>query len=243
MMASSTKNETNIESESYSRRAVEARPSKSALNGLILEYLITEGYPCAAARFSKEANLKPHQPDNEIRARYEIQHSVHTGDIQHALNLINDLDPEMLDREPSLHSDLLRLQLIELIRKYNSQPGGDISLALNFASQHLAPRASTNESFLGDLEKTMALLVFPPEQLEPQLASLLEPSLRRAVAEKVNTSILQRQKYRKEAAIRSLVRLRAWAEDTAITQNINIRPEMKFDFIKQETTDPGPMVT
>lgn len=61
----------------------------------------------------------------------------------------------------------------------------------------------------------MALLIFPPENLAPPLAALLDPSLRRSVANKVNEAILANQGARREARIRNLVRLRAWAENEA----------------------------
>lgn len=61
----------------------------------------------------------------------------------------------------------------------------------------------------------MALLVFDKDSLEPQLAALLHPDLRRSVADRVNKAILASQNQRRDAAIRSLVRLRAWAENTA----------------------------
>lgn len=61
----------------------------------------------------------------------------------------------------------------------------------------------------------MALLLFPPETLEPQLAALLNPDLRRDAADKVNRAILERLSTRREAAIRHLVKMRAWAENTA----------------------------
>jgi hypothetical protein len=53
-------------------------------------------------------------------------------------------------------------------------PGGDIRPALKFATEQLGPRAPTNRKFLGDLEKTMALLMFPSDSLEPELAALLK---------------------------------------------------------------------
>jgi hypothetical protein len=60
----------------------------------------------------------------------------------------------------------------------------------------------------------MALLIFPPDNLEPQLAALLQPDLRKSVADRVNKAILASQGQRRDAAIRNLVRLRAWAEDS-----------------------------
>ena len=91
----------------------------------------------------------------------------------------------------------------------------DLSAAIEFATTHLAPRAPTDPAFLNDLEKTMALLIFPPENLGPQLAELIDPSLRKQVANRVNEAILHSQGAKREARLRSLIRLRAWSENKA----------------------------
>ena len=122
---------------------------------------------------------------------------------------------QILDSDPSLHFALLRLQLVELIRSCTAHSNGDITPALDFATTKLAPRAPTNPEFLEDLERTMALLIFPPDNLAPPLAEILNPSLRKTVANKVNEAILSSQGARREARIRNLVRLRTWAEQKA----------------------------
>jgi glucose-induced degradation protein 8 len=109
----------------------------------------------------------------------------------------------------------LRLQLVELIRRCTSTPDADITPALEFATSQLAPRAPTNPQFLEDLERTLALLIFPSENLAPSLAPLLHPNLRKDIATKVNEAILKNQGARKEARLRNLVKLRAWAEQKA----------------------------
>ena len=120
---------------------------------------------------------------------------------------------KILDCEPGLHFALLRLQLIELIRASNAtQDHEDIVKVLDFASTHLAPRAPTNPQFKKDLEKAMSLLVYPTENLSPPLAALLDPQLRQEVANKVNEAILKSQGARREAQIKGLIKLRAWAE-------------------------------
>jgi glucose-induced degradation protein 8 len=116
-----------------------------------------------------------------------------------------------LDKDPQLHFSLLRLQLVELIRSNHEDP----SPALEFATAQLGPRAPTNKEFLHDLEQTMSLLFFSPDKLPAELKYLLEPGLRRNVADEVNKAILQHQRRRREAAIRQLVKMRAWAENTA----------------------------
>jgi len=122
---------------------------------------------------------------------------------------------KILDRDHPLHFSLLRLQLVELIRASYATPENDIAAALAFASSHLGPRAAANPAFLEDLERTMTLLVFPHDNLEPQLAEILHPNLRRQVADNVNKAILAGQSERRDAAIRQLVKMRAWAENTA----------------------------
>lgn len=214
-MASSTASTATPLRHNFERRAEDVKPLKSDINALIFDYLTTEGYPSAAAKFSKEANLRPQQEEESLIARRQIIQSIHSGKIQEAIESLNELEPQVLDSNPSLHFALLRLQLVELIRTCNATPGGDITPALNFATTQLAPRAPTNKEFMEDLERTMALLVFPSDSLEPPLAALLQPTLRRQVADRVNKAILSSQNIRRDAAIRGLVRLRAWAEDTA----------------------------
>ncbi|KAH0558974.1 hypothetical protein GP486_004407 [Trichoglossum hirsutum] len=230
---------------SFERRVDDIRISKADINAVILDYLINEGYPSAAKKFAAEANIQPAVDIQSIQERVEIRSAIHRGDIQTAIENINELNPQtsvlsmskpgifflvtstldilaliivplkILDSNPTLHFALLRLQLVELIRECTSVPNGDITPALNFATTQLAPRAPTNPEFLEDLERTMALLIFPPDNLVPPLASLLDPSLRQIVANKVNEAILVSQGARKEPKMRDLVRLRAWAEQKA----------------------------
>ncbi len=54
-----------------------------------------EGYPQAAANFSKEANLQPQQENYSIQERQQIQNSIHMGHIEDAINALNELDPEV----------------------------------------------------------------------------------------------------------------------------------------------------
>jgi hypothetical protein len=67
----------------------------SDINALILDYLTTEGYPSAAAKFSKEANLRPQQAEESVQARRQIQHSIHSGRIQDAIEALNELEPQV----------------------------------------------------------------------------------------------------------------------------------------------------
>ncbi|CEJ61778.1 Putative CTLH domain-containing protein [Penicillium brasilianum] len=199
----------------FERKVDEVKPSKTDINYLVMDYLITNGYPAAASKFAVEANIQLRTDLESIQERVEIRTFIHSGNIRAAIEKINELNPQILDENPALHFALLRLQLVELIRTCTSTPDGDISPALEFATTQLAPRAPTNPQFLEDLERTLALLIFPTDNLSPSLASLLDPSLRKDIAQRVNEAILQNQGSRKEARLRNLVKLRAFAEHKA----------------------------
>ncbi|KAG5984086.1 hypothetical protein E4U55_006118 [Claviceps digitariae] len=225
-MTTSLSSTTMSSRQAFESRVEEIKPPKSEINALILDYLTMEGYPNAAARFSREANLQLHQDGLCIHARQVIQNHILKGDIQAGIEALNDFDPEILDEDKALHFSLLRLQLVELIRSCNDT--GDIAPALKFATEQLGPRAPTNPRFLEDLERTMALLLFPASGLEPQLAALLDPELRRTAADSVNKAILEKLSTRREAAIRHLVKLRAWAENTARIKSVSLPDKLEI---------------
>jgi ribosomal protein S8 len=93
-MNSSTSTATPIK-HAFDRRVEKVKSPKSEINAMILDYLTMEGYPNAAANFSKEANLQPLQENAAIQARQEIQNCIHSGNIQSAIETLNELDPEV----------------------------------------------------------------------------------------------------------------------------------------------------
>jgi len=217
----------------FQKKVDDVKPSKTDINFVIMDYLVSEGYPRAAEKFAKEANIHLPLEEESILARVEIRRAIHAGDIDTAITKINDLNPQILDTDPALHFALLRLQLIELIRACTSSATSDmtpaITPALNFASAQLAPRAATNPDFLKDLELTMSLLIFlpaPPGELQKELKELLEPSLRRNVASKVNEAILTSMGASGESRMRRLVRLRQWAETKARAAGKDVPPNL-----------------
>lgn len=74
----------------------------------------------------------------------------------------------------------------------------------------------------------MTLLIVLPATgtVQKELADLLEPSLRRKVASKVNEAILVSTGARGESRMRMLVRLRHWAEMKARAAQKDIPPEL-----------------
>ena len=144
---------------------------------------------------------------------------------------------QILDTNQPLHFRLRRLQLIEMIRTYLSNPTKEnTERALEFANQDLAPFAPTNPEFLLGLQ---LFILTPPSTTTNNttgtsttstpthpLSQLLEPAQRRIVAEEVNQAILESQGSRREARLYQLVKTRQWAEKQAREKKIDLPPTL-----------------
>lgn len=60
-----------------------------------MDYLITNGYPAAAKKFSVEANIQPRADIESIQERVDIRTAIHSGNIQVAIEKINELNPQV----------------------------------------------------------------------------------------------------------------------------------------------------
>jgi hypothetical protein len=114
---------------------------------------------------------------------------------------------QILDTNPSLFFHLQQQKLIELIRS------GQITEALQFAQDELAPRGEESPQFLFELEKTMALLAFDSVATMPSgVSELLSPAQRMKTAGEVNAAILGHLGQGREAKMVGLLKLLCWGE-------------------------------
>lgn len=96
------------------------------------------------------------------------------------------------------------------------EPGeASIVPPVNFAMEHLSARAAEDDQLRHDLEQTMCLAVFRPDQLIPPLLALLDHQMRRDMAKRVNEAMLNSTGERTKAKLFDLVKLRAWSEEKA----------------------------
>lgn len=65
-----------------------------------MDYLVSQGYPDAAAKFAKEANVGPKSDVDTIKERVEIRNMIYEEEIEKAIEKINDLDSEVSDDIP-----------------------------------------------------------------------------------------------------------------------------------------------
>jgi hypothetical protein len=74
-----------------------------------MDYLVSEGYPRAAEKFAKEANIQLPLEEESIQSRVEIRQAIDVGDIDIAITKINDLNPQVCGMSSLRHSFLAGL--------------------------------------------------------------------------------------------------------------------------------------
>lgn len=67
----------------------------SDINWVIMDYLVSEGYPGAAEKFAQETNLCQPADIEGIRDRVKVRNAIHAGRVDEAVGLINEMDPEV----------------------------------------------------------------------------------------------------------------------------------------------------
>lgn len=75
----------------------------SDINMVIMDYLISEGYPGAAEKFAEETNVAQEEAIDidAIKERVKIRDAIYSGNMQEAIVLLNELNPEVC---PSYHT-------------------------------------------------------------------------------------------------------------------------------------------
>mmetsp|Transcript_67369 Transcript_67369/g.140371 ORF Transcript_67369/g.140371 Transcript_67369/m.140371 type:complete len:279 (+) Transcript_67369:98-934(+) len=211
-----------IELDEWNRRLARAKVSKEDLDRLVMNFLIIEGYKDTAENFSREATIDPGVDLSAISDRMQIRAALHSGDVDTAIERVNDLNPEILETNTGLLFHLQQQRLIEMIRQ------GQVKEALEFVQDELPSLCEENSAFLGELESTLALLAFetipcdgiPPAVSDPdvpipppELLELLEPLHRHKTASELNAAILASQAQEKESKLPMLLKMLVWAQD------------------------------
>uniref|UniRef100_A0A7N0TJG4 CTLH domain-containing protein n=1 Tax=Kalanchoe fedtschenkoi TaxID=63787 RepID=A0A7N0TJG4_KALFE len=193
-----------ITKEEWEKKLAEIKIRKEDMNKLVMNYFVTEGYVDAAEKFRLESGTE--QIDlATITDRMLVKKAVMEGNVQEAIEKVNDLNPEILDTNPQLFFHLQQQRLIELIRQK------DFVKALEFAQEELAPRGEENPNFLDELEKTVSLLAFD-DTFNCPVKELMDPAHRNKTASEVNAAILTSQNHEKDPKLPTVLKMLVWAQ-------------------------------
>ncbi|KAK3248167.1 Glucose-induced degradation complex subunit [Cymbomonas tetramitiformis] len=195
-----------INKEEWEKKLSTIKIRKEDMNKLVMNFLVTEGFVEAAETFQKESGTSPGVDLSSVNDRMAIRKAVQSGQVEDAIEKVNDLNPEILEDRAQLFFHLQQQRLIELIR------AGNVEEALEFAQEYLAPRGEENAAFLEELERTVALLAFEDTANSP-VSELLEASQRQKTASELNAAILSSQCQEKESRLPNLLKMMLWAQN------------------------------
>ncbi|CAH9112024.1 unnamed protein product [Cuscuta europaea] len=195
-----------ITREEWEKKLNNVRIRKEDMNKLVMNFLVTEGFVEAAEKFRLESGTEPDIDLATITDRMAVKKAVQCGNVEDAIEKVNDLNPEILDTNPQLFFHLQKQRFIEMIRN------GKVEEALDFAQEELAPRGEENQGFLEELERTVTLLAFEDVANCP-LGDLLDISQRMRTASEVNAAILTSQSHEKDPKLPSLLKLLVCAQN------------------------------
>lgn len=203
--------------------------TRTDMNRLVMNYLVTEGFKEAADKFRVESGIEPCTDLSQLDNRIKIREAVLGGQIQVAVAMINDLYPELLDNNRLLCFHLQQQHLIELIRDK------DITGALEFAQTHLAEKGEENSDIRHQLEQTLALLAFEEPETSP-FGDLMHVSQRQKVACELNAALLTCESQESSPKLVGLLKLLLWAQDELDTKKVKF-PRLK-DLSRGMLEDP-----
>lgn len=211
--------EPSVDATQWKEKVKSYHLPRAEINKLVMEYLVKEGFKDAVLSFQSESGIDPGVNMDMLDDQIKIRAAVEEGSIQDAVELVNDVDPEILDTNPKLFFHLQQQQLLEYIRQ------GDIEKVLEYAQKELSARGEENPEFLEELEQCLSLLAFDNTSASPY-SELLEHSQRLKVVSELNSAVLASQDQDSESKLGMLMKLVHWTQDQLSKKGIKF-PKLK----------------
>ncbi|KAL6995744.1 hypothetical protein U1Q18_005880 [Sarracenia purpurea var. burkii] len=179
------------------------------IHNIVLSYLVHNCYKETVESFITCTGMK--QPANhleDMEKRKRIFHFALDGNALKAIELTEQLAPDLLDKNKDLHFDLLSLHFVELVcsRKCTE--------ALEFAQTKLTPFGKV-QKYVEKLEDFMALLAYEEPEKSPMF-HLLSLDYRQQVADSLNRAILANANLPSYSAMEKLIQ-----QTTVVRQCLN----------------------
>ncbi|WOL08892.1 glucose-induced degradation protein [Canna indica] len=157
--------------------------SDTDVHNIVLSYLMHNCFKETAEAFLACTGMN--QPVDylvDMEKRKTILHSALEGNALKAIELAEQLVPNLLTDNKDLHFDLLSLHFIDLIRSQK------INEALEFGQTKLTPFGDVHK-YVEKLEDFVTLLAYEEPEKSP-IFHLLSPEYRENVADNLNRAIL-----------------------------------------------------
>ncbi|GLU04515.1 hypothetical protein SLE2022_216550 [Rubroshorea leprosula] len=153
------------------------------IHSIVMSYLVHNCFKETVDSFIASTGMKQSSDYlDHMEKRKRIFTLALEGNALKAIELTEELAPDLLEKNKDLHFDLLSLHFVELVRSRK------ITEALEFARSKLSPLGNV-QNFVAKLENFMTLLAFDEPEKSP-MNHLLSIEYRQPVVESLNRAIL-----------------------------------------------------
>nr|CAD1828018.1 unnamed protein product [Ananas comosus var. bracteatus] len=172
--------------------------SDADVRNIVLSYLIHNCFKETADAFLTSTGMK-HPVDYlvDMDKRKSIFHFALEGNALEAIELTQQLAPNLLEANMDLHFDLLSLHFIDLVRSRKCKE------ALEFGQKSLTPFGKV-QKYVTKLEEFIALLAYEEPERSPMF-QLLSPEYRQNIADSLNRAILAHAKLPAYSSLEKLI--------------------------------------
>ncbi|KAK3425313.1 glucose-induced degradation protein 8 homolog [Eucalyptus grandis] len=151
------------------------------IHSVVLSYLVHNCFKETVESLTTCTGMKqPASCCEDMEKRKRIFHFAAEGNALKAIDLTEELAPDLLKENTDLHFNLLTLHFVELVCSKSCTE------ALEFAQSKLAP---FGKEYVKKLEDFMALLAYEEPEKSPMF-HLVSPDYRQSVADSLNRAIL-----------------------------------------------------
>ena len=187
---------------------------KQAVDVLILEFFISEGYFKAAQQFALESGLEIDLALNKsMQQKNDLREMLYKGDIEELIDYLIDIDVNIFANSQELLVDLLLIKFANLVKN------GELKASIDFAKQKLA-QYMTNEEFAQRIDKYLIMLSFQDISKYPYQDQINNDQLCR-ITQNINQLLNQR----KDPKLIMLLKLFCWSQDILF-------PHMNFPILE-----------
>ncbi|KAF8024201.1 hypothetical protein BT93_F1408 [Corymbia citriodora subsp. variegata] len=167
------------------------------IHNVVLSYLVHNCFNETVESLTTCTGMK--QPDGcleDMEKRKRIFHFALEGNALRAIDLTEELAPDLLKKNLDLHFDLLTLHFVKLVRS------SSCTEALEFAQSKLAPFGN---EYVKKLEDFMALLAYVDPEKSPMF-HLVSLDYRQSVADSLNRAILAHANQPRHSTLERLIK-------------------------------------
>ncbi|KAB2604570.1 glucose-induced degradation protein 8-like protein [Pyrus ussuriensis x Pyrus communis] len=168
------------------------------IHNIVLSYLVHNCYKETVESFVASTGTKqPADCIEDMEKRKRIFQCAVEGNAQKAIELTEELAPDLVEKNKDLHFDLLSLHFVELVCAKKCTE------ALEFAQNKLTPFGKV-EKYVTKLEDFMALLAYKEPEKSPMF-HLLSFEYRQQVADSLNRAVLEHSNLPNYSAMERLI--------------------------------------